>query len=36
VAAINPVASMTAIDNPALKQAARQVRAMLERVIAQL
>jgi uncharacterized protein (DUF302 family) len=36
VAAIDPVASMIAIDNPALKQAAEQVRAKLERVIAQL
>jgi hypothetical protein len=36
VAAIDPVASMMAIDNPALKQAAEQVRAKLERVIAQL
>jgi uncharacterized protein (DUF302 family) len=36
VAAIDPVASMMAIDNPALKLAAGQVRAKLERVIAQL
>jgi uncharacterized protein (DUF302 family) len=36
VAAIDPVASMMAIDNPALKQAAGQVRAKLERVIARL
>ena len=36
VAAINPVASMQAIDNPALKVAAEQVRAKLERVIAHL
>jgi hypothetical protein len=36
VAAIDPVASKMAIDNPALKQAAEQVRAKLERVIAQL
>jgi uncharacterized protein (DUF302 family) len=36
VAAIDPVASMMAIDNPALKLVARQVRAKLERVIAQL
>lgn len=36
VAAIDPVASMMAIDNPALKLAAAQVRAKLERVIAGL
>lgn len=36
VAAIDPVASMQAIDNPALKQAATQVRAKLEKVIANL
>ncbi len=36
VAAIDPVASMQAIDNPALKRAAEQVRAKLERVIAAL
>ncbi len=36
VAAIDPVASMQAIDNPALKVAAEQVRAKLERVIANL
>lgn len=36
VAAIDPVASMQAIDNPALKQAAAQVRAKLEKVIADL
>lgn len=36
VAAIDPVASMQAIDNPALKQAASQVRAKLEKVIANL
>ena len=36
VAAINPVASMQAIDNPALKRAAEQVRAKLERVVAAL
>ena len=36
VAAIDPVASMQAIDNPALQQAAAQVRAKLERVIAAL
>lgn len=33
VAAIDPVASMQAIDNPRLKQAAEQVRAKLKRVI---
>ncbi len=36
VAAIDPVASMEAIDNPALKQAAALIREKLERVIAQL
>jgi uncharacterized protein (DUF302 family) len=36
VAAIDPVASMQAIDNPALKRAAEQVRAKLERVVADL
>jgi uncharacterized protein (DUF302 family) len=36
VAAINPVASMQAINNPALKVAAQDVRAKLERVIANL
>jgi uncharacterized protein (DUF302 family) len=36
VAAIDPVASMQAIDNPALKQAATQVRTKLEKVIATL
>jgi uncharacterized protein (DUF302 family) len=36
VAAIDPVASMQAIDNPALKQAATQVRTKLEKVIAAL
>lgn len=36
VAAVDPVASMQAIDNPALKQAALQVRAKLEKVIAGL
>ena len=36
VAAIDPVASMQAIDNPALKQAALQVRTKLERVISGL
>ena len=34
IAAIDPVASMQAIDNPALKKAAQQVRAKLERVVA--
>lgn len=36
VAAIDPVASMQAIDNPELKRAAQQVRAKLESVVAQL
>ncbi len=36
VAAVDPVASMQAIDNPDLKRAAEQVRAKLERVIAAL
>ena len=36
VAAINPVASMQAIDNPALKQAAQIVRSKLDRVVAQM
>lgn len=36
VAAIDPVASMMAIDNPALKQAAQIVRSKLDRVIVQL
>ena len=36
VAAIDPVASMQAIENPALKKAARVVRAKLDRVVAQL
>ena len=36
VAAIDPVASMQAIDNPGLKLAAEQVRAKLERVVAAL
>ena len=36
VAAIDPVASMQAIDNPALKQAAGQVREKLERAMAWL
>lgn len=33
IAAIDPVASMAAIDNPQLKQAAEQVRQKLRRVI---
>lgn len=36
VAAINPVASMQAIDNPQLKQAAAAVRDKLSRVIASI
>ena len=36
VAAVNPVASMQAIDNPKLKQAAEDVGERLRRVIAQL
>jgi uncharacterized protein (DUF302 family) len=36
VAAIDPVASMQAIDNTALKLAALQVRAKLEKVISEL
>ena len=36
VAAIDPVASMQAINNPALKRAAEQVRSKLERVISDL
>jgi len=36
VAAIDPVASMQAIDNPALKQAAQVVRSKLDRVVAQI
>ncbi len=36
VAAIDPVASMQAIDNPELKRAAQKVRAQLESVVAQL
>ena len=34
VAAIDPVASMQAIDNPALKEAARMVRSKLEKAVA--
>jgi uncharacterized protein (DUF302 family) len=36
VAAIDPVASMRAIDNPRLKQAAEQVRERLQKVVASL
>lgn len=36
VAAIDPVASMQAIDNPQLKEAAKTVREKLSRVIASL
>ena len=36
VAAIDPIASMEAIDNPALKQAAAQIQAKLAKVIAQI
>jgi uncharacterized protein (DUF302 family) len=36
VAAIDPVASMQAIDNQELKRAAEQVRVKLERVVARL
>lgn len=36
VAAIDPVASMQAIDNPALKQAAAEVQGRLRKVISQL
>ena len=36
VAAIDPVASMLAIDNPALKEAAEVVRSKLSRVVAHL
>lgn len=36
VSAIDPVASMLAIDNPRLKQAAEQVRDRLQRVVASL
>ena len=36
VAAIDPVASMQAIDNPRLKEAAAHVGEKLKRVIAQL
>jgi hypothetical protein len=33
IAAIDPVASMQAIDNPSLKQSAERVRALLQNVI---
>lgn len=36
IAAIDPVASMQAIDNPSLKQAAAEVQERLRRVISQL
>jgi len=36
VAAIDPVASMRAIDNPELKRAAEKVRQMLQKVVDQL
>ncbi len=36
VAAVDPVASMQAINNPELKRAAEQVRAKLEKVVEQL
>lgn len=36
VAAVDPVASMQAIDNPELKRAAQEVRIKLERVVARL
>lgn len=36
VAAVDPVASMAAIDNPALQQAAQNVREKLERAISSL
>lgn len=36
VSAVDPIASMQAIDNPKLADIARQVRAMLEKVIAEL
>lgn len=36
IAAIDPVASMAAIDNPRLKQAAERVREKLQKVIASL
>lgn len=36
VAAIDPVASMQAIDNPRLRQAAERVQALLKKVVASL
>ncbi len=36
IAAIDPVASMQAVDNPKLRQAAEQVQALLKKVIAAL
>jgi uncharacterized protein (DUF302 family) len=36
VAAIDPVASMMAVENPCLKQAAEQVREKLKRVVSRL
>jgi hypothetical protein len=36
VAAIDPVASMQAVDNPRLKEAAAEVGKKLERVVAAL
>jgi uncharacterized protein (DUF302 family) len=36
IAAIDPVASMLAIDNPALKEAAQAVRSKLARAVAQV
>jgi uncharacterized protein (DUF302 family) len=36
VSAIDPVASMAAIDNPELKQVAESVRSMLKNVIAEI
>ena len=36
VAAIDPVASMMAVENPRLKQAAEQVREKLQRVVSRL
>jgi uncharacterized protein (DUF302 family) len=36
IAAIDPVASMQAVDNPRLKQAAEQVQALLKKAIAAL
>ena len=36
ITAIDPVASMQAIDNPELKRAAEKVRAKLQKVVNQL